>query len=240
MRTEDPIAARALRAGDEHYRAYVGPPHQYDFMGATQFRLLTALGLREEHHLLDIGCGSLRAGRLLIPYLLPGRYCGIEPNGWLVDDAVASELGADLIRLKAPRFSTSETFDYASFGTAFDFIVAQSIFSHTGRAMAQAALANMPAVMHDASVALVTFVEAGAEGEDDLSPGWVYPGILRYHHATVMEIVKAAGLAGQRLPWFHPRQTWYLLARQPRTLLTRAELGVLDGSVLRDPRFTRP
>ena len=62
------------------YRTYVGPSEQYDFMGATQFRLLTTLGLREHHSVLDFGCGSLRAGRLLIPYLLPGRYYGLEPN----------------------------------------------------------------------------------------------------------------------------------------------------------------
>jgi len=66
-------AAKTLPPGAGHYTAYVGPPNQYDFMGATQFRLLTTLGLREHHAVLDFGCGSLRAGRLLIPYLLEGR-----------------------------------------------------------------------------------------------------------------------------------------------------------------------
>ncbi len=61
-------ADKALRPGDEHYSAYVGPPALYDLMGASQFRLLTALGLRERHSVLDFGCGSLRAGRLLLPY----------------------------------------------------------------------------------------------------------------------------------------------------------------------------
>ncbi|MEM7167233.1 MAG: hypothetical protein AAF581_17355 [Planctomycetota bacterium] len=69
-----------LRAGDPHYRAYVGAPGQYDFMGATQFRLLCTLGLRGHHRLLDFGCGSLRAGRLLMTYLEEGRYHGVEPN----------------------------------------------------------------------------------------------------------------------------------------------------------------
>lgn len=64
---------RASQPGSENRRAYIGPPTQFDFMGATQFNLLTRLGLREDHTVLDIGCGSLRAGRLLIPYLLPDR-----------------------------------------------------------------------------------------------------------------------------------------------------------------------
>src|SRR5690242_5496000 len=85
-------AAKDLPAGARHYTAYVGPPRDYDFMGATQFRLLTTLGLREHHSVLDFGCGSLRAGRLLIPYLLPGRYYGLDPNRWLIEDAVAREI----------------------------------------------------------------------------------------------------------------------------------------------------
>jgi len=51
-----------LETGSKHYRAFVGPPDKYDLVSAMQFNLLTSLGLRECHHLLDIGCGSLRAG----------------------------------------------------------------------------------------------------------------------------------------------------------------------------------
>ena len=69
--------AKALPPGAHHYTAFVGRADQYDFMGATQFRLLTTLGLREHHAVLDFGCGSLRAGRLLIPYLNEGRYHGL-------------------------------------------------------------------------------------------------------------------------------------------------------------------
>jgi len=58
----------------------VGPDADYDLLRALQFRLLCALGLREHHSVLDVGCGSLRAGRLPITYLAPGRYFGIEPN----------------------------------------------------------------------------------------------------------------------------------------------------------------
>jgi hypothetical protein len=85
-------ATLALAGGSRHFRAYVGPPGQFDFMGATQFRLLTTLGLREHHSLLDFGCGSLRAVRLLIPYLLPGRYYGLEPNRWLIEDGINTQL----------------------------------------------------------------------------------------------------------------------------------------------------
>ena len=59
-------------SGSLDYREYVGTSETYDIGGAIQFNLLTTLGLREHHRLLDVGCGSLRAGRLFIPYLLKG------------------------------------------------------------------------------------------------------------------------------------------------------------------------
>ena len=90
---EDNRLGKSLAPGSRHYRAYVGPPTDYDLVGAMQFNLLTNLGLREEHYLLDIGCGSLRAGKLLIPYLVPGRYFGIEPERWLIEEGIDNELG---------------------------------------------------------------------------------------------------------------------------------------------------
>ena len=110
------------------HRAYVGPGERYDLMSATQFALLHALGLREHHKLLDFGCGSLRAGRLLIPYLGRGRYHGVEPNQWLVEAAIEHEIGRDLVALKSPHLHTRDDFRADRCGTDFDFILAQSIF----------------------------------------------------------------------------------------------------------------
>src|SRR5436305_2795022 len=132
MRDLSTTEVKNLRAGDGHYTAFVGPPQQYDFMGATQFRLLCELGLRDHHRVLDFGCGSLRAGRLLIPYLQPGCYFGIEPNAWLIEDAIANQIGGDMVRIKAPRFSHSDSFDASVFDTRFDFLLAQGSFSHAG------------------------------------------------------------------------------------------------------------
>src|SRR5438128_572554 len=86
-------SARIRRGGDDPVppcgsRPMKGPArsvvlacrmHDHDLAAAFQFNLLTRLGLREEDYLLDIGCGALRAGRLFITYLLPGRYFGVEP-----------------------------------------------------------------------------------------------------------------------------------------------------------------
>ena len=125
-------AAMALPPGVTHYKAYVGPTDRFDFMGATQFSLLFHLGLRDYHSVLDFGCGSLRLGRCVIPYLQEDKYFGIDPNKWLIEDGIENELGASAVSLKNPKFSYNTDFDCGVFGEKFDFIIAQSIFTHTG------------------------------------------------------------------------------------------------------------
>src|SRR5712672_377231 len=98
-----------LKPGDAHYRAYVGPPEDYDLVAAMTFNLLTTLGLRQNHSLLDVGCGSLRVGRLFIPYLNKEKYFGIEPNEWLVQAGIRNEIGKTLLQIKRPKFFYSDT-----------------------------------------------------------------------------------------------------------------------------------
>src|SRR5436309_13498915 len=94
-----------LKPGDPHYRAYVGPPEDYDLIAAMTFNLLTTLGLRQHHSLLDVGCGSLRIGCLLIPYLNRGKYFGIEPAEWLVAEGIKQVFGEKVVQTKRPQFS---------------------------------------------------------------------------------------------------------------------------------------
>jgi len=227
-------AAAALQPGDPEYRAFVGPPEQYDFMGATQFRLLCALGLRGHHALLDFGCGSLRAGRLLIPYLDPGNYFGIEPNRWLIDEAIERQVGRDLIRIKRPSFDGNDSFDARAFGRRFNFIVAQSIFSHCGPDLVAKALASMRGALEPGGLIAATFVEGD---RDEEQPGWVYPECVAYTPRRVRTFADAAGLFTIAIPWFHPRQSWHLFASDGSRLPAPAEVSLLRGVVLGDPEF---
>src|SRR5882762_1735023 len=115
------------------HRGYIGLAEDYDRVGALQFAVLALLGLREHHKILDIGCGSLRVGRLLIPFLHKEHYFGIEPNEWLVRNGIEQELGSSIAEAKRPRFSQDRQFRLSEFGVRFDFILAVSIFSHAPR-----------------------------------------------------------------------------------------------------------
>lgn len=198
-----------LRAGDAHYKAYVGPPKKYDLLGALQFTLLTAAGLRSHHRLCDIGCGSLRAGKLLIPYLEAERYYGIDPERWLVEEVTQEELGRELLRLKAPRFHYSSRFDLAAFGQKFDFLLAQSVFSHAAPHQINTCLQAAARVMEPQSYFLATFMPGA---EDYTGSEWVYPGCVTYRQATIQAMAEAAGLTAFPTDWPHPNgQQWYLL-----------------------------
>lgn len=223
-----------LKPGDNHYMAYVGPPARYDFMGASQFRLLCTLGLRAGHDLLDVGCGSLRGGRFFISYLDEGRYCGIEPNEWLIREAIEHQVGNDLLRIKKPRFDYNSDFATDVFGQPFDFIIAQSIFSHAGRDLIARALGNFRTSLKPAGIIAATFVEAARDYEGS---GWVYPGCVTYLPSTVEGFAKEAGLSIVRIPWYHPSQTWYLMATDPNRLPGPAMMRFLYGAVLFDPAF---
>ena len=199
-----------LKPGDAHYRAYVGPPEDYDLIGAMTFNLLTTLGLRQHHSLLDIGCGSLRIGRLLIPYLNRGKYFGVEPNEWLVAEGIRRELGETLVQIKRPTFFFSDSPDtIAQAKIAFDFAVAQSIFSHCGLDLIKGWLSAISRSLAQNGALVATFLVGE---EDSAQTSWIYPDCVNYRAATLECAAEDVSLRFEILDWKHPRQTWALFA----------------------------
>jgi SAM-dependent methyltransferase len=237
IRDSSPDEASRLPAGAAHYRAFVGPPDRYDFMSATQFSLLFALGLRESHRVLDFGCGSLRLGRLLIPFLREDCYFAIEPNRWLVDDAIAKELGADILSIKRPRFSWRNDFDCSDFGTTFDYVVAQSIITHAGPDIAMRLLRNFRAVMSPNGLCLFTYRSATEMWPAQHPDGWTYPEVVFYEHVEIERFVNDAGLVGTRLPWYHPKATWFAATLRQERLPAVEHYDLLRGAVVGDQQF---
>jgi SAM-dependent methyltransferase len=199
-----------LKPGDAHYRAYVGPPEDYDLIAAMTFNLLTTLGLRQYHSLLDIGCGSLRIGRLLIPYLNRGKYFGVEPNEWLVDEGIKRELGETLLQIKRPTFFFSDSpATVVQAKVPFDFALAQSIFSHCGLDLIKNWLFAISRSLARDGALVATFLPGE---EDSTRTGWAYPECVNYRPTTLERAASDANLRFEILDWKHPRQTWALFA----------------------------
>jgi len=199
-----------LAPGDEHYRAFVGPPEDYDLIAAMTFNLVTTLGLRQHHTVLDIGCGSLRIGRLLIPYLNVGNYTGIEPHKWLVDEGVRCETGQDQIRIKQPRFYYADSLENLPTSELFDFVVAQSIFSHCGPDLVEHWLTDISLHLTDSGALVATFLVGEQDCQDE---GWFYPECVDYRVDTMARLAENTGLKFLLLDWKHPRQWWGLYTK---------------------------
>jgi hypothetical protein len=123
------------------HRVWVGG--LWDEIGKLQFDFLIAQGLKPNHVLLDIACGSLRGGRLLIPYLDAGNYLGIEQHKALIDAGLQQEIDPAIVRLKKPEFVISSEFEFDKFSKKPDFCIAQSIFTHLNPKAINQCLGNL-------------------------------------------------------------------------------------------------
>ncbi len=208
MSTPDNNWIKKMRYSEDH-REFVGPTHEYDLNAAIQFNLLTFLGLREYHTLLDIGCGSLRGGRLFIVYLLQGGYFGVEPEQWLVENALAKEVGKDLVEIKSPSFLYNRDFLFDGFNQKFDFIIAQSVFSHAPGWQIRKCMAGAAKFMKSKSIFAATYFDGF---ENHKGTEWVYPETTKYTPKRMSEMASDAGLSNVPITWPHPRgQKWILL-----------------------------
>ncbi len=104
----------------------------WDEIGKLQFDFLVGRGLRPDHYLLDIGCGSLRGGVHFIRYLGTGRYFGVEKEESLLEAGRSVELKRYALAEKDPQLFKIDDFDLSALPpeVRFDFMLAQSVFTH--------------------------------------------------------------------------------------------------------------
>ena len=216
-----------LGAGSDHPRAFVGPPFLYDLIGGMQFQLLMELGIREYHRMLDVGCGSLRLGRFVMNYLLPGRYFGVEPNQKILNEGCELQFGAPLhksqvIAARQPKFTHNTEFDFSFTDGPVDFVFAQSIASHTGPEMTRKLLRSIASVCHKDTVAMVTYIRCINPDKSNKTEGWFYPECVTYTDEAFGKFASEAGLHAYRSVWpsVNLRSDGLVTTQQP-TILTR-------------------
>jgi len=109
-------------SADAAMRAAVGT--DFDANGILERELLRVAGLRPEHYLIDVGCGS---GRLAVKLKdwLTGRYLGIDIN----DNLLAYAAAAAAAR-KDWRFELGDGFSIQEADGAADMICFFSVFTH--------------------------------------------------------------------------------------------------------------
>lgn len=212
--------AHAEPAGSTHsHRTFVGRGDRFDDQSGSQFTLLFLLGLKGNSSLLDVGCGSLRLGRLAIAYLNPKRYHCIEPNIELLRQGIAFELGRETLIMKEPSFTHNTKFQppllEASGQLAFasyEYIIAQSIFNHMGVALLGSALTTLRSCMDSRGLFLAT-VSLYDDGKQPTSPcyvkrvigttwtGWHDHPCVSFERSSFKQLVMKSGLSVVELAW---------------------------------------
>lgn len=207
-RPQGPAGIKALG-----HRAYVGG--LWEEIGALQFDFLISQGLLPRHRLVDVGCGSLRAGVHFINYLDSGNYCGMDKERDLVRAGVALELGPDLFNNKRPRFVISDRFAFDCCDVPHDYALAQSLFTHLTPESIGLCLSNLRSRVSPHGVLFATFNESA---DMQTNPERSHDHDLFYYTRRQMEeFGSGAGWIPTYLgEWGHPRKQMMIAYRPER------------------------
>lgn len=158
--TEPDYTGRVLTDEDiaaGKHRKWIGG--HWDDHGLRQLNFLIEHGLRPEDKLLDVGCGSLRAGRHLVDYLEPRNYYGIDANQSVIQAGYDHELTEDQrTKLPSTNLRASDRFG-VDFGVQFDVALAQSVFTHISLNHIRLCLYRVAQVMRPGGRFYTTFNE---------------------------------------------------------------------------------
>lgn len=182
----------------------------WDETGALQADFLCSQGLRPQHHLLDVGCGSLRAGVRLIPYLEPGHYVGLDSNQELINAGLEIELPRIGIDRRNSVFVVSDRFDLVGL-PQFDFVIAHSLFPFVSLNVVALCIASVARKLAPGGRFYATYFESPdvARGEPLVHPSGTttYTDVEPYHVSfeVLARICEAAGARAERIgDWGHP------------------------------------
>ena len=196
---------RLVRPDPAEHRGYVGG--MWEEIGRVQFDYVVRQGLKPQDILIDVGCGSLRGGRLFIAYLNPEHYLGIDHHAWLINRGLRHEIDKRLREEKRPQFVVSDRFEFHKFGKRPNYGIAQSLFSHLTKDDILLCLANLREEMQAGGRFHATIVPKGFLPEDYVNPTHSDDRqAFQYDAEEILAIGRKAGWQARYIgDWGHPR-----------------------------------
>ena len=162
------------RAADVATSVFLGGPvKHFARVGRNQLAVLLNNGLSPDSMVLDVGCGALRGGYWIMRVLDPGGYCGIEPNIAMLAAGLERIVEPEVVERAAPRFDHNDRFDFRVFATAFDFVIARSIWTHASKPQIETMLDSFAAVAAPGGVFLTSVLPVTDERPDYTGEAWV-------------------------------------------------------------------
>ena len=175
----------------DHRRFVTNLPWEGKDSGEEVVTLLEKQGMKPFHSVLDIGCGSLRVGRFLIPTLRKGKYFGIDPNVWLIYMGIEEELAEGILERKEPTFSDNAHLNASVFGKKFDYILLCHVLTHGGDKQIAMAISKAAKALVPGGVIICDLYQTGPHYEGNQ---WRYPVISCHPQACLEGPAKKAGL----------------------------------------------
>lgn len=109
-----------------------------------QMQVILDEGLERHDHFLDIGCGCLRLGHMLVPWLDPGHYWGTDASRALMLRGHAEELTPEArARLPAEQLVEDRDFRFPDLPESISFALSWGVFTHLPAAPLGLALQNL-------------------------------------------------------------------------------------------------
>ena len=183
----------------------------WEEIGSLQFEFLVKQGLQPWHRLLDIGCGTLRGGHRFIRYLDAEQYTGTDIS------AGALEAGCRIVEQqgltdKRPRLVLTEDLKFRDLDkNPFDFVLAQSVFTHLPVEYIDECFQHLRRVMRDKANFYFTFDES-QQPQQLRFKSFTYPFSFfaelaaRYHFDIHDLSIEYPHPRGQRMAAISPRQ----------------------------------
>jgi len=199
---------RAVESG--LHRRIIGG--NWDEIGRLQLNFLIDQGLATTDVLLDIACGSLRAGVHLAKYLDPGHYFGTDIVADLLRVGYEVELAEVDAQSRVPRENLQQVdrLEVPFATTSFDVAIAQSLWTHLPLNHIKLCLANLRPRMRPTGVLYATiFTFPDAMALHEAPPAW--PGLsyesdpFAYPLADIEYAASSTGWTVELLgDWGHP------------------------------------
>lgn len=143
-------------------KAAIGGGDNWNEHGRLQFDFLRRRGLTPDHRLLEIGCGTGRLARHVVPFLDPGHYVGVDISADAIREATVLS-GIEGWGVRYPEFL------HLSWPRAkFDYLWAFSVFIHLPPAEIVRAMRAAAACMHPSSSFYWSFVPEAVDARTGL------------------------------------------------------------------------
>ncbi|MBT3724046.1 MAG: class I SAM-dependent methyltransferase [Gammaproteobacteria bacterium] len=180
--------------------------YRFEKTGRTQLEALLRNGLNPWDKFLDIGCGAFCGGYWVMHFLNEGGYHGIEPNVDMFNGGLSYILEPGLVELKKPRFNHNDQYDISVFDTKFDYLFAQSIWTHAGKKDIEKMLNGFKKYGNDNARFLTTVKFPDLFHKDYKEDAWVggshessIKGTVRHSFKWIQEACSKRGLRVKKL-----------------------------------------